>query len=285
MDDAVSVGEGRPFPRRLWRQGAVMVLLTVPLGCGPYVGTTASSFLRRIREDADPNIRYLAYSKLGSPNCYDSESQKDEAAKILVERLQKGREPVATRAVICRTLGALGKPVAREAMLQAVNDPDGVVRVEACRALGKVGRTEDATVLARIMATDTLEDCRVAAVEALGHLKPDDPRISRVLVDGMIHADPAIRLASLNALRSITQRDLGTDPAAWSELVAKAERATPGDAPASPIVKGAEPAAAPGNGLPIVLAPPESGATRDPESRPASYPPQPPPLRISGDRP
>src|SRR5918997_1253610 len=73
-------------------------------GCSGFSGTTAASFLRSIEESPDPNARYEAYSKLARPNCYDSEQQKVEAARVLIEKLETGREPVATRAVICQTL-------------------------------------------------------------------------------------------------------------------------------------------------------------------------------------
>jgi HEAT repeat protein len=218
MDDSI-------LARRV-RAAIAVGLLTVPTalmtGCStPYIGTTAASFLRRVRESRDPNIRYVAYAKLGSPNCYDSEEQKVQAVQVMVANLESEREPIATRAVICRTLGELRKPEARQALLKAVNDSDGVVRAEACRALGKAGSTDDATVLARIMTVDVLGDCRIAAIEGLGELKADDPRINVLLVQGMEHDDPAIRLASLRALKKITGKDLGVDVGPWREYVEK----------------------------------------------------------------
>jgi hypothetical protein len=62
---------------------------------------------------------------------------------------------------------------------------------------------------------DNLEDCRIAAIEGIGALKAKDPRIYQVLLDGMDHDDPAIRLACYRALRDITGKDLGNKPAAW----------------------------------------------------------------------
>ena len=101
-------------------------------------------------------------------------------------------------------------------IIKAVNDVENaVIRVEACRALGKVGQPEDATMLARIMTVDKLEDCRIAAIEGLGLLKANDPRIYGILLDGMEHDDPAIRLECLRSLRAITGKDFGIDPAAW----------------------------------------------------------------------
>ena len=41
-------------------------LVMAAAGCSTYVGTTAKSFLSHVRNDPDPNARFLAYSKLGS---------------------------------------------------------------------------------------------------------------------------------------------------------------------------------------------------------------------------
>ena len=94
-----------------------------------------------------------------------------------------------------------------------------MIKIEACRALGKVGLNEDATVLAQVMTLDHLEDARIAAIEGLADLKSRDPRIYKVLLDSMEHDDPAIRLASLNALRKLTGEDEGTEVAAWRRRV------------------------------------------------------------------
>lgn len=196
-----------------------MLLLVMAAGCSTYVGTTAKSFLNHVRTDPDPNARFLAYSKLGSTDAYDTDDQKREAVDVLIEKFERGNEPVASRAMICRTLGELRDPRSRDLLVKAVSNSEAVIKVEACRALGKVGRPEDATVLAQTMTLDNLEDARIAAIEGLADLKSRDPRIYKVLLDGMEHEDPAIRLASLNALRKLTRKDKGTDAAAWrSEL-------------------------------------------------------------------
>lgn len=255
MEGTVTTPRRRPLLCPVLAAG--LAALLAGSGCTNYIGTTASSYLRRVREDPDPNIRYLAYTKLASPQCYDTPAQKAEAVKILVERFQKGREPIASRAVICRTLGALGDPAARDVILRAVNDPEAIVRIEACRALGKVGKAEDATVLARVMTIDTLEDCRIAAIDALAELKPNDARITRVLVVALQSDDPATRYASLNALRHITGRDLGVDPGPWQKLL-------PEEAGAATI------ASKDGKGT----APPRATATAT-VAAPPTYPPRP----------
>ena len=214
MDDALST-------RRALAPWLAVAALAAPQGCTTLqpVGTTATNILRHAQSDPDPNVRYVAYSKLAWPQVYDNEEQKHEVLRVLVKRLAYAQEPVASRAVICRTLGELGLPEARDALRKAINDPEAMIRIEACRALGKVGRPEDATELSRIMAADTMLDARIAAIDGLAALKPKDPRILQVLVEGMDNDMPAIRLSSVQALRAITGKDLGVEPKPWRELV------------------------------------------------------------------
>jgi HEAT repeat protein len=191
-------------------------------GCSTYIGTTSQSFLRHVRTDPDPNIRYIAYAKLGTPGLYEHPGLKAEAVDVLIAKLSEGKEPIATRAVIIRSLGDLGDRRAREVIVRCVDDHDGVIRAEACRALGKVGRPEDATILARIMTVDMLEDCRIAAIEGIGKLRSTDTRIFQILLDGLDHDDPAIRLACYRSLKELTGKDPGNTSPAWrKELEAR----------------------------------------------------------------
>jgi len=208
---------------------SIAVVTTIG-GCSTYIGTTSASFLRQVRTNPDPNIRYVAYAKLGLPSIYDDEKHKAEAIETLTAKYAEAREPVAIRAIIVRSLGNLGDGRARPVAVRAANDSEAMIRLEGCRALGKVGKPEDATILARIMTVDTLEDCRIAAIEGLGSLKVQDPRINQVLLDGMEHDDPAIRLECLKSLRKITRKDFGTEPAAWRrELQPNVSGTTSGD--------------------------------------------------------
>lgn len=188
-------------------------------GCANSIGTTASSFMHRVRDSPDPNIRHLAYSKLANQNCFDDEAQKAEAAKLLSRKLDERSEPVITRAVICRTLGEIGRPEAREALLRAILEPEPLIRAAACRALGKVGTAEDSVELAHAMMVDSDADVQIAAIEGIKELKNPDPRVIAVLVDNMESPDPAMRLASYEALQKLTHKDLGPNPKPWEQMV------------------------------------------------------------------
>ncbi len=264
MDDASNSAGDRRF------LSSVLLFCTLTVaGCTTWVGTTAKSFLGHVRKDPDPNVRYVAYSKLGDPHAYDSQEEKDEAVRVLIEKYEKGHEPIATRAIICRTLGQLGDPRARHLLIRGVSSSEAVIKIESCRALGKVGRPEDATVLAQVMTLDNMEDARIAAIEGLAEIKTKDPRIYQMLVENMDHEDPAIRLASLNTLRKLTGKDHGTNPADWKRAlkplidpgapaappppvkIAKGARLAPTTAPTGPLA----PAPAPTGRVTPVAAP------------------------------
>jgi HEAT repeats len=239
-----SIRENRPIHKLAQATGERMQSLreTIHDSLPVYIGTTPASFLRHVRSNPDPNIRFLAYGKLGDPELYDSPAIKTEAVSTLVAKLQEGKEPLAIRAIIVRSLGQLGDPRARDVIAHAVGDPEGVVRTEACRALGRVGHADDATTLIRIMTVDPLEDCRIAAIDGVGDLKSRDPRVLHVLIDGMDHEDPAIRFGCYRALKKITGKDPGNTTDAWRrelEPQTTSSPATPksSDSPAKEPVK------------------------------------------------
>jgi HEAT repeat protein len=198
---------------------AALLALMITSGCANHIGTTAASFMKKIQESPDPNIRHIAYQKLANKNCYNDDAQMAQAAQMLAARLSGGKEPIASRTEICRTLGELGRPEGREAIIKACEDDDPIVRAEACRALGHVGTAEEVPVLTRHMTSDTAIDCRIAAIEGLGTLKIASPLIELQLVDGMEDEDPAVRVASLRSIRAISGEDFGPEAAPWRKYV------------------------------------------------------------------
>ncbi len=200
-------------------QGVPIVLVALSGCAGIFGPTTATSFMHQIERDPDPNVRYKAYQSLGSARVYDDSEQRAAAAKLLLTKLDPRQEPLASRAVICRTLGEIGDPSARDAMARLVRDPDPLIRAEAYRALGKVGRREDSTVLMQAMTLDNDDHCKAAAIEALGSIKDVDPRTEGYLTRSLVSDDPRIRYASLKSLRKISGKDLGAKPGPWRAYV------------------------------------------------------------------
>ncbi len=242
-------------------------------GCAGKVGTTARSMLSHVRSDDDPNARYEAYAKLGRKRTYDNEQQLVEAVTEMATRLTEGKEPAMTRAVICRSLGELKRPEAREALIKAIDDEDGDVRTEAARALGKVGNDEDAVLLARMMAIDTTHNGRVAAAEGLANLKPKDPKVLISLSENLNNDDPAIRLAAYRALKSITGADPGTDVETWQEYLAKTVPGFDGETPITAEPPPAQVAArpAPARGISMPEMSPSDAAVRPVGLHPGNF--------------
>src|SRR5262245_20738341 len=119
-DRTVMEGPTSPSPTRAIAL-AMLLLPAIAAGCQQFIGTTATSFMKRVRESDDPNLRYRAYANLADPGCYLSEEQKVQAVNLLSAALEPGKEPLATRAVICRTLGELRRPEAHEALVAATS--------------------------------------------------------------------------------------------------------------------------------------------------------------------
>jgi HEAT repeat protein len=230
-------------PRRFAVIAMCLVMLTGSVGCSMIGPTTANSFITQIETSRDPNVRFTAYEKLGADSVYDTPEQRAKAVKVLLAALAPNKEPTATRAVVCRTLGSLGDPAGREPMIRLVTDNDTLVRTEAIRALGKLGRPEDATILMQRMTLDPSNDCRVAAIEALGSMKAADPRTPGYLVDAMENDDPGIRLAAYQSLKQITKHDAGVKTEAWRTYLASKDLPDlPTTAKAKTVDRAAKPA-------------------------------------------
>lgn len=238
MEDHSATSDVSGRRRRVYH--AALLLVVISTGCSNFVGTTAKSFMTHIRTDPDPNKRYLAYSSLSKRDLFDSPEQKAQAVDLLIAKLEEGKEPLGIRVVICRTLGELNDPKARKVLIKTIGHPEGLLRAEACRALGKIGQVDDASLLARVMTIDNLEDCRMAAIEGLGEMKTTDPRIIQILIEGMEHEDPAIRMASLTSLRKISGIDLGVETDPWRKHY-EALSAKPADPSPTQVKEAASP--------------------------------------------
>ncbi len=221
--------ESKARGRNLATRSVAWLILGISLcacGCQPYLGTTSASFMR-YANNSDPNLRYLAYEKLGSPKAYDSVADQVKAAQYLSERLYRVGEPVASRANICRSMGTLGRKESLPALRRAVDDPEPVVRAEAIRALGFIGEHQDEKTLARLAALDTQPECRIAALDALGQIKASDPDVLTMLLEAMgPQSDAAMRFASHEALVKSFGKDFGVEVEAWRKEIQKRNAAT-----------------------------------------------------------
>ena len=57
-----------------------------------------------------PTCAMLPTRSLPTPAPTTAQEEKAEAVRILIDKFEKGHEPIATKAMICRTLGQLRDP-------------------------------------------------------------------------------------------------------------------------------------------------------------------------------
>ena len=139
----------------------------------------------------------------------------DQAGPIadqLAARLREEKAPVL-RTEFVRTLGEFQTPAARAAVSTALADEAAIVRIAACKALGKHPAAEAVEPLAQAVAGDNDLDVRIAAASALGkYTTPDLPaaerkRLAQSLRPALDDRDPALQTAAMQSLETITGRD------------------------------------------------------------------------------
>ena len=118
-------------------------------------------------------------------------------------------------------------------------DDDSVkVRMEACRALGKIDSTDSSRLLASMVGKESNQDVRHSAISALAKHN------SQVSIDSLKLAladrNPATRDLTVKALRGVTGKEIGNDPEAWIAALEKStsesstNAASPGEAKSAP---------------------------------------------------
>lgn len=145
-------------------------------------------FLEALR-DSDPRVRDAALQ--GLPYLEDKRAQEAlfEAAKDSSPR---------TRGTAMRALGhCAGEPRVPAFLLRGLGDPDAWVRYYACQSLGRIGYEAAGPRIAELLAAETGQ-VRVAAVEALSHLRSDEAHAALQGAAGLDDLD--VRRAALIGL-------------------------------------------------------------------------------------
>ncbi len=130
----------------------------------------------------------------------------------MIAALQRETDPMIRRELV-RTIGAIGLPRAREGLALGQQDSHPSVRMAACEAWGRRDDPESAGALAAVLADDANVDVRLAASKALTR----QPKVQAYphLVASLQDRDPAVQLATMQALRETTGAELQDDVNKW----------------------------------------------------------------------
>jgi HEAT repeat protein len=133
----------------------------------------------------------------------------------------KTEEDSQIRIEILKTLAVLNTPLSAAVLQAALQDSDPDVRVTACESWGKRPGEEASGQLARVLASDTSLDVRLAAARALGQTasKGAIAPLGEALSDN----DPALQYRAMQSLKSLSGRDYGNDVNAWRQYAKSGE--------------------------------------------------------------
>lgn len=159
--------------------------------------------------------------------------QLEPIAVQLAARLQEEKAP-ALRSELVRTLGEFQTPAGRTAVATALADESAIVRIAACKAVGRHPAPESVEALAHAVASDTDLDVRIAATNAMGQFSdaalptPDRKRLAQSLRPALDDRDPALQTAAMQSLTTITGRDnFRNSVTTWREYLDGANPAAP----------------------------------------------------------
>jgi hypothetical protein len=175
--------------------------------------TTPAEQAKMAFDERDPDIRRTAIEKLSQNSWALREPYLKRFAQL--SRPVEEEDP-SVRAVAVRTLGRAGDKGYLPDIIAALDDPEPMVRWDACVVLNRMP-DERAVIRLRQMAIDPEEtiDVRAAAATALQHYRQDE--VYRTLLRSLNDPDFTVRSAAHDSLVVMTGRDLGYDPMNWSE--------------------------------------------------------------------
>jgi len=150
-------------------------------------------------KDEDADVRRASAGALGSIG-------DKEPLYPLTGLLSEEGDPMV-RVEAIRALGKIGDPRAYDSLASQAKDPDPRVRVEAMRAMGNLGEPKAVSLLKRALE-DKVGGVRELAVWALG--RSGDRSVSKTLTDVLaFDADERVRIQAAVALGGL--KDAGTE--------------------------------------------------------------------------
>lgn len=163
-------------------------------------GNAGEELLRKLLEDADPELRAAAAAALGTRGC---SAMLPELVAGLLEACEDGPEAIDAQESFCEAIVAIAAAGDAAGGRRAVSLLDAKLeaagedfRLAAARILGRVGSREDVSRL-ELMLSDPSPQVRRASVEALARVAPDTCEPLRL---GLADEAAQVRIGAVAAL-------------------------------------------------------------------------------------
>jgi len=111
------------------------------------------------------------------------EGKKDTSAITALYKAYKGEKSEEVRFAIVNAIGKIDGPTAVDPLIQALSDPDSLIRNSSAQFLGEMKEPKAIQALGRLLSDTTCEGCQKAAAEALWKIA--DPKVFPALINGL----------------------------------------------------------------------------------------------------
>ncbi len=185
----------------------------------PHVKDVAEA-LQILRESQDPAARIAAYQFLADAGNYPERRVPEDIVVTLSEAWKTEPEPVSRMQALL-ALRRIEHDRTRQAFLDALGDPDPLVRQTTCDVLGALALPDAVPALAERLSSDVSVDVRLAAANALRRIGTSEA--AEALYRSLADADPAVRLRCRQLLADLVGEDHGSDLMAWQQAIRQAE--------------------------------------------------------------
>lgn len=189
----------------------VLLAMFLASGCTswPFVQKDRTSFIT-------PPMRVSSIREIGARAGKADADEQDRMTQQLATQIQTEPDPLVRQA-IQESISEYPTALARQVLIAGLQDEDIDVRITCCQRLG--GRSDDTVVgsLRAVLEREEELDVKLAAIDALGRIQTSESlaAIGVALND----RDPAMQYAAIEALKSVSDQDLGNDVVAWREFV------------------------------------------------------------------
>jgi HEAT repeat protein len=159
-----------------------------------------------------PGMRAASIREMG-PRAREADREaQTRACEQLALQIRTEPDPIVRRA-IQETAAEFDTPMASAMLLAGLQDEDRDVKVACCRLLGKRQDPKAVEPLSALVSTESDLDVRLAAVDALGAMKTKAGMAG--LAAALKDRDPALQYAGVEAMKKVSDKDLGNDVQAW----------------------------------------------------------------------
>ena len=181
----------------------------------PLLGESNETYIERLKPSTPPDLRREAILKLKEQGKSEPPEVRAKILEILKAIITDPKEDVLTKSAAIAAASELGGGVVAPALVDALNDPYAIVRIDAAHALGRMALPSTREPLIRALREDPYSAVRLAAARSLRNFRSGDVIVA--LIETLDDPERAVAYTAWESLRRITGENLGYQRQAWQD--------------------------------------------------------------------